>query len=421
MIYGISDIPKTVKELLLYAFQQMCAVFVATTLISTICGTPISSGLFAAFVGTLVYQACTGFKSPMFISNCGATCSAVIGALAIGETDNYLAVLVGGVVIFIIYAIVALICKYKGIESINKVFPPVIVGAVTIVIGLNLAAFIPTYTAFSGNHDDIYILIAVMTVIIIALISHYSNGILKTLPFLVALIIGYIVCVILTVVGVRPLVDFSVFSGISIIALPDFAFLKLFNNTLSFSEVIQVAVMFSPVAICALLEHYSDHKVLSNIIGTDLTVTPGLHRTLLGDGLASLCGTFVGGLPNTSYGESIATTGFSRVCSVIVITVAAAMLGIMSFIVPIQAFVQSVPSCVFGGCAMVLYGFISCSGLKTIMRAKTDLENNKNLIIVSVILTVGVSGIYLFHTSFAGVALAMVVGVILNLILKEKN
>ena len=162
-------------------------------------------------------------------------------------------------------------------------------------------------------------------------------------------------------------------------------------------------------------------KTLSNIIGTDLTETPGLNKTLLGDGIASAIGTAICGLPNTSYGESIATTGFSKVASVWVSGTAAVMLALLGFIGPIQALVQSIPACVFGGCAMILYGYISASGLKTLINNNIDLNNNKNLIIISVILTVGVSGIYLFNEAFAGVSLAMVLGIILNLILKERE
>jgi uracil permease len=142
----------------------------------------------------------------------------------------------------------------------------------------------------------------------------------------------------------------------------------------------------------------------------------------MGDGIASVVGTVVCGLPNTSYGESIATTGFSKVASVKVITLAAILMGILSFLGPLQAVIQSIPSCVFGGCAMILYGYIACSGLKTIIREKTDLENNKNLIVVSVILTTGIGGLALsFGTiNIAGVALSMILGVVLNLILKDK-
>lgn len=180
-------------------------------------------------------------------------------------------------------------------------------------------------------------------------------------------------------------------------------------------------IYFLPVAICALLEHYSDHKTLSNIIRHDLTEDPGLDKTLLGDGVASAVGTVICGQPNTSYGESIATIGFSRVASVVITTVAAVILGLLSFFGPLNAFIQTIPQFVFGGCAMILYGFIAASGLKTIMNNKVDLENNKNLIILSVVLTVGVGGIALGLESLKGVSLSMILGVILNLILVERK
>lgn len=421
MIYGISDKPRTIREWILYAMQQVLAVFVATVLIANICGTPVSACLVGACLATLIYQVITGFKSPMFISSCGATVSAVIGALAIGDGNNYLAVVIGGITIMVIYAIFAFIIKRFGIQYINKVFPPVIVGPITMVIGLNLATFIPTYTAIDGVHNDVGILVAIATMAIVAISSHYFKGFWKTIPFLIGLAGGYAIAAIITLCGGPQLIDFSIFNNLRIFEMPDFAFLKFDFGTLSWSMVGQSVLLFTPVAICALLEHYSDHKVLSNIIGTDLTVEPGLHRTLLGDGVASFVGTVFCGLPNTSYGESIATTGFSKVASVPVLSLAAIMIGSLAFISPVQAFIASIPACVFGGCAMILYGFIAASGLKTIINNKVDLENNKNLIITAVILTVGVSGIYLFHASFAAVALAMVLGVILNLILRNKG
>lgn len=183
----------------------------------------------------------------------------------------------------------------------------------------------------------------------------------------------------------------------------------------------QTVIYFVPVGICALLEHYSDHKTLSNIIGTDLTEKPGLHRTLLGDGAASAVGTALCGLPNTSYGESVGTIGFSRVASVIVTTIAALILGLLSFLGPVSAFIQTIPQFVFGGCAMILYGFIAASGLKTIYNNHVNLDDTKNLIILSVILTVGVGGIALGLESLKGVSLAMVLGVILNLLLGIKK
>lgn len=422
MIYGINDIPRTIKEWILYAIQQVLSIFVATVLIANICGTPVDSCLLGACIGTLIYQVITGFKSPIFISSCGATCSAVIGALAITNNENYLPVVIGGAIILIIYALFALIVKCKGIESINKIFPPTIVGAVTIVIGLNLATYIPTYVQINGEYNTYGIAVALLTTLVIAITSHYFKGFLKTIPFLIGLIFGYVLSVILTLTNVAPLIDFSIFKNItSIVSIPDFTFMHWSTDGITWATVGKVAILFTPVAVCALLEHYSDHKVLSNIIGTDLTVTPGLHRTLLGDGAASFIGTVLCGLPNTSYGESIATVGFSRVASTYVITLSSLILGALAFITPIQAAISSIPSCVFGGCAIILYGYIASSGLRTIINSNIDLTKNKNLIIISSILTIGVSGMWFLSQSFSGVALAMVCGVILNLVLKNES
>ena len=255
--------------------------------------------------------------------------------------------------------------------------------------------------------------------LVIALTSHYFKGFLKTIPFLIGLAFGYILSLVVTWCGWADLVSFAPFNSMT--WYPDVTFLKWNVDDFSWANVGRTVLLFIPVSICALLEHYSDHKALSNIIDTDLTVNPGLHRTLIGDGVASAVGTVVCGLPNTSYGESIGTVGFSRVASVWVITAAACFLGLMSFVGPVSAFIQTIPSCVFGGCAMILYGYIAASGLKTLIRNRVDLEDNKNLVVISVILTTGVSGIFLFSQSFAGVSLAMVLGVILNLILRKRK
>ena len=448
LLYDIREVPRSAKEWILYTLQQVLSIFVATVLIAKICGTPISSCLFGAGVGTLIYQLITRFRSPMFISSCGATVSAVIGALILSvipfapnadhykvvngiayaydaynniiasSPANFLMVTIGGIIIALIYITFALIVRFRGIEAINRIFPPVIVGPVTMVIGLNLAKFLVDYTrANAAACSPWQVGIAILTAIFIAISSHYFKGFWKTIPFLLGLAFGYILALIVTLIGWEGLIDTNAFSQMQ--WYPEFTFLNWRAGDFSWSNLGSTALLFIPVAICALLEHYSDHKCLSNIIGTDLTVDPGLDRTLVGDGVASAVGTAVCGLPNTSYGESIATTGFSRVASVWIITAGAAFLILMSFLAPVNAFIQTIPSCVFGGCAMILYGYIAASGLKTLIRSKADLEDNKNLIIVSVILTTGVSGIFFLSQSFAGVSLAMVFGVILNLILKE--
>ena len=419
--YNITDkVP--FPNIFIYGLQQMLAVFVATVLIANICGTPVDACLIGACIGTLIYQLITKFRSPMFISSCGATVSAVLGALAIGENgQNYLAVAIGGIIILIVYAVFACFIKWRGIEAVSKILPPIIIGPITMVIGLNLAKFIPTYTLVNGKHNNVGILVAIITMLIVAVSSHFFKGFWKTIPFLVGLVSGYVLSIVLTLTNCAPLIDFSVFNDMHFFRVPDFSILHWSDNMIHWNDMGTIALLFVPVSICAICEHWADHCTLSNIIGTDLTKNPGLSRTLLGDGAASCIGTIVCGLPNTSYGESIATTGFSKVASTRVITVAATMLGVLAFIEPVQVVIASIPSCVFGGCAMILYGYIAASGLKTLMNHKVDLEDNRNLIIVCVILTVGVSGMWFGSESFAGVSLAMVLGILLNLILKRRK
>jgi len=417
LIYSISDKPKTIKEWCLYTLQMVLAVFVATVLISDICGTPVSACLIGACIGTIIYQLITGFKSPMFISSCGATVSAVIGALALPSINgqNYLMVVFGGIIIAIVYMIFAALYQIKGANFINKILPPTIVGSITIVIGLNLAGFLITYTHDSNTWE---VIVAICTMFVVVVSSHYFKGFMKTIPFLFGLAFGYVFCLILKLFDIN-IISFESFNNLH--WYPEFTFLKWNSGDFSWSNLGQTVLLFLPVALCAICEHISDHKTLSNIVEQDLIANPGLNKTLLGDGIASAVGTITCGLPNTSYGESIATIGFSKVASVWITTAAAAFIGLLSFCAPITAFIETIPSCVFGGCAMVLYGYIAASGLKTLMNNKVDLEDNKNLTIVSVVLCVGVGGIFLFSASFAGVSLAMVLGVILNLILRNKN
>ena len=282
-------------------------------LIANICGTPISSCLLGACLGTLTYQLITRFRSPAFISSCGATVSAVIGALALGDSGaNYLAVAIGGLIIALVYITFALLIKFRGIEVFNRIFPAIIVGPITMVIGINLAGFIPTYV----GTETIPMLVALFTMFVIAVISHYTKGFVKSIAFLIGILSGYLVSLILTITNVAPLIDFSIFDNLQIVALPEFTFLKWDFAAFKWSMLLDIVILFAPVAICSSLEHYSDHRVLSAIVGEDLTKDPGLHRTLVADGVASALGTIIGGQPNTTYGESVAAIGFSRIASV---------------------------------------------------------------------------------------------------------
>lgn len=413
MIYGVKDKPP-IKELIIFAIQLMLSVFVATVLIANICGVAVSGALVGAGLSTFIYLVITQFKSPMFLSNSGAFVAPVIMALAAG---GYTAVAIGGLVTCVVYSLFGLFFIKIPVDTIYKVFPHALIGAVTVVIGINLMPFILSYVQITGSTNMWGVSVALITMLAIAVISHYSKGIAKTLPFLLGTLIGYTYAIILTLTGIFPVVDFSVFTNLSLISVPDFAFLHL--NSIQFTTILPIIVVYVAYTISALMECLSDHAALGGIIGIDLYRTPGLHKIFIGEGFANLVGSVFGGLGICSYGEGVACVGFSKVASTIVTLVAAAILILLGFLGPVQAFIASIPSCVFAGAAIILYGFIACSGIK--MLQKTDLNNQKNLIIVSSVLSLGISGLVVGGSviNFSTTALALIVGIILNFVLKE--
>lgn len=419
MLYNIND-KLPIKRLIVAALQQVIACFVATILIPQICGLPIAPAMLGACIGTLIYQLCTRGQSPMFISSSGAFVAAVIGGLALGAAPNYTAVAIGGAIVCIVYCIIGAIINKCGTAWMNKVLPPVVIGPIVAVIGLNLATFIPTYFQINGEYSLLGVGLGMLTLAITALISHYGKGFIRNLPFLFSILIVYAFAALLTVCGI-PIIDFSVFNNVKIFQMPDFAFLHL--TTFDWGLLPQILMLFLPLSLVTIAEHTSDHKALSAVIGTDLTQNPGLGKTLIGDGIATAAGCVIGALPNTSYGESVGTTGFSKICSRYVITLAAIIMGLAAFFGPLQAFLVSIPSAIFGGCAAVLYGYITLSGIRTIKDNNIDLNNNKNVTIIASVLTLGVSGAVCNFgvVSIGTTALAMIVGIILNLILREKN
>ena len=414
MIYNIND-KLPFGKLISFSIQLMLSVFVATVLIANICGVAVSGALVGAGLATITYLLITGFKSPMFISNSGAFVAPVMAALALG---GYTAVAIGGLVTCIVYSIFGIIFTRIPVDKIYKVFPPALIGAVTVVIGVNLMPFILSYVQIAGVTSQWGVIVALITMLSIALISHYAKGMLKILPFLLGTLIGYIFAIILTVTGVYPIIDFSVFKNLQLFIVPDFAFLHW--TTVELSTVLPIIIMYIAYTISAMMECLSDHAALGGIIGVDLYRQPGLGRIFIGEGCANLVGSIFGGLGECSYGEGVACVGFSKVASTTVTAGAAIILILLGFLAPVQAFIASIPSCVFAGAAIILYGFIACSGVK--MLQKTDLNIQKNLIIVSSVLSLGISGLVLGGTtiSISATGLALVIGIILNLILKEK-
>ena len=405
MIYNVNDNPPLGKTLL-FALQLMLSCFTATALIAQICGVPLSGAFLGAGFATIVYGIVTKHSSPMFISNSGAFVAPVLAALAAG---GYTAVAVGGLVAFLVYTIFGIIFKYISVENLYKFMPKVLIGSVTVVIGINLMGFIPGYIGDTGN---LGVIIALITVLAIALSSHYFKGALSMFPFLIGTLVGYIVSIPFS------LVDFSKFQGISLFNIPDTAFMHW--TGISFKTLIPVIVVYIAFTISAICECLSDHAALGGIIGVDLYKNPGLTRIFIGEGVANLSTAWLGGLGACSYGEGVGAVGFSKCASTVVTLIAAVMMMLLGFLEPVQAFIASIPSCVIGGgTACILYGFISSSGIRLLK--DVDFGNQKNLIICSVVLALGISGVTLGGDTFSlsGTALALVAGVILNLVLKE--
>ena len=412
MIYNLDDkIP--INKLILFALQMVLSVFVATILIANICGVAISGALVGAGLATLIYSVVTKGKSPMYISSSGAFVAPVMAALAAG---GYTAVAIGGLVACAIYCLFGFIFSKLSVEKVYKIFPKALIGAITVVIGVNLMPFILSYVQINGATNMWGVSVALVTMVSIALISHYAKGIVRILPFLIGLIIGYIYAIILTITGTCDIVDFTIFNNVSLFILPDFAFTHW--EPITFVTIVPVIILYIAYTISAQMECLSDHGALGGIIGVDLYKEPGLARIFCGEGLANLMSS-VSGLNYCSYGESVATVGFSKVASVRVTRVAAAVMILLGFIGPVQAFITSIPSCAFAGAAIILYGFIACSGIK--MLQKTNLNIQKNLIIVSTVLSLGISGLVVGGEviSFSATALALISGIILNIVLKE--
>ena len=392
---------------------MVLSVFVATILIANICGVAISGALVGAGLATLIYSVVTKGKSPMYISSSGAFVAPVMAALAAG---GYTAVAIGGLVACAIYCLFGFIFSKLSVEKVYKIFPKALIGAITVVIGVNLMPFILSYVQINGATNMWGVSVALVTMISIALISHYAKGIMQILPFLIGLMIGYIYAIILTITGTCDIVDFTIFNNVSLFILPDFAFTHW--EPITFVTIVPVIILYIAYTISAQMECLSDHGALGGIIGIDLYKEPGLARIFCGEGLANLMSS-VSGLNYCSYGESVATVGFSKVASVRVTRVAAAVMILLGFIGPVQAFITSITSCAFAGAAIILYGFIACSGIK--MLQKTDLNIQKNLIIVSTVLSLGISGLVVGGEviSFSATALALISGIILNIVLKE--
>ena len=439
LVYGVNDKPPLRKNLL-YAFQQLLAIMAATLLVPILVdasGTYMSqpAALCGAGFGTLFYlYIATKKKSPVFLGSSFAFISPLASAVAFG----FLGIFLGAVFAGLVYVIIALIVKKTGVEWVNKLLPPVVIGPTVALIGLSLCGSAVNNLANIAVSPDNYNLVAILVGVIAFLITVYasvkgSKG-MKLIPFVIGILGAYIIALVMTLIGnaanidCLKLVNLSAFDNMQIFKFPRFTFLGIFgayddatNNISSFADVISILVLFAPVAFVVLAEHIADHKNLSSIIESDLIKDPGLDRTLVGDGVGSIIGSFFGGCPNTTYGESVGCVAITGNASISTIGIAAIYCIILSFFDPFVCFVTSIPSCIVGGVCIALYGFIAVSGLK--MLQPVDLNDNRNLFVVAAILVPGIGGLTLNFgkITISAIATGLILGIIVNVLFNKRK
>ncbi len=440
LTYGIKDKPKF-GQLLVFAVQQLLAIMAATIAVPAITGNGMSqtAALFGAGVGTIVYLLFTKFQSPVFLGSSFAFLGSMAAAFAGGVSMQlgYLGLIMGAVFAGLVYVIIALVVKAVGVGWINKLMPAVVIGPTVAIIGLSLAGnaigdlqagnVMDAATGAQAASPYACLICGLVTLFVTMICSVYGSKGIKLIPFIIGILAGYVFAAILTAIGsaaaipALQIIDFSLFQNITWV--PDFTFLTAFEGfpELTGSYVATIAVAYIPVAFVVFAEHIADHKNISSIIEKDLLVEPGLHRTLLGDGVGSIAGALFGGCPNTTYGESVACVAISGNASVVTIATTAILAIVISFFGPFATFLATIPKCVMGGVCIALYGFIAVSGLKMIQ--KVDLEDNKNLFTVSTILIAGIGGLVLNFGAIqiTAVATALILGIIVNAVLHAKD
>lgn len=440
LIYKIKDKPSFGK-VVLFAFQQLLAIMAATIAVPAIVGNGLSASaaLFGAGVGTIVYLLFTKSSSPVFLGSSfafiGSMFSAFAGAASV--TIGYWGLIIGALMAGLVYVIIAVVVKFCGTEWINKLLPPVIIGPTVAIIGLSLASNAVgdlTSSSVQGGSTYVAFICGLVTLFTTMITSTYSKKIGKLIPFIIGILAGYVVATIFFIIGkasnnpalivinYTALTSLDLKSFSSYLSLPKFTFLLGGTDGLkgiTGSYLLTLFTAYVPVAFVVFAEHLADHKNLSTIVGTDLLKEPGLTRTLLGDGVGSIVGTFFGGCPNTTYGESIGCVALTKNASTITIWGCAVLCILFSLVTPIVSFLETIPACVMGGVCITLYGFIAVSGLK--MFQQVDLNKNKNLFVASVILITGVGGMVLKFgaVEIRTVACALILGILTNLALNK--
>ena len=417
LLLDVDQNPPFAKGLLL-SLQHVFAMFGATILVPLILGMPVSVALFASGLGTLIYMVATQFKVPVYLGSSFAFISAM--AFAMKQMNGDVSAAQSGVVLVgLVYVVVALAVKLIGTKWIDRLLPPIVIGPMIMVIGLGLANSAVTNAGFIKDGTIQQITVAIVTFLITAFINTKAKGFLKIIPFLFGIIGGYIAAVVFG------LVDFTPVLKADWIAIPQlylpFSTNGFFKEYHWYFGPETWAIL--PVAVVTIAEHIGDHTVLSQICGRQFLKTPGLHRTLIGDGVATAVSAFMGGPANTTYGENTGVVGMTRIASVSVIRNAALFAIGLSFLGKFTALISTIPNAVLGGMAILLYGVIASNGLKVLIEKQVDFREVRNLIIASSMLVLGLGGaiLELGPVTLSGTALCALAGVILNLVLPYEN
>ena len=417
LLLDVNQRPSAGKGILL-SFQHVFAMFGATILVPLILGMPVSVALFASGVGTLIYMISTGFRVPVYLGSSFAFITAM--SLAMKELGGDVSAAQTGVILTgFIYVLVAAGVRFAGTKWIDKLLPPIIIGPMIIVIGLGLAGSAVTNAGLVADGNWKNALVAVVTFLIAAFINTKGKGFLRIIPFLFAIIGGYLFALTLGLVDFTPVLKANWFE------IPGFYF--PFSTGGAFEEYSLYfgpeTIAILPIAIVTISEHIGDHTVLGQICGRQFLKEPGLHRTLLGDGIATSVSAFLGGPANTTYGENTGVIGMTRIASVSVIRNAALIAIALSFLGKFTALISTIPNAVLGGMSILLYGVIASNGLKVLIKERVDFGQMRNLIIASAMLVLGLGGaiLKLGPVTLSGTALSAMTGIILNLILPYEN
>jgi len=397
--------------------QHTFTMFGATVLVPILVGLDISVALFMAGIGTLLFHLFTKGGVPIFLGSSFAFIAPIIAASATYGAEYAL----GGIVVAgLLYFLIAVLVYFLGTERIINWFPPIVTGSVIMVIGLGLApvAIDMASTNGGGEITSTAWLLALMSFAIVVCVNVLLKGFAKSLPVLIGLVISYIIAAIITLTGIAPLIDFEPIKEAAWFGIPKFTIAKF---------DIGAIMLVAPVAVCTIVEHIGDVMAVGAICERDFIKNPGLHRTLLGDGLATSLSAMFGGPANTTYSENTGVLALTRQFNPTIMRIAAVFAIVLGFVPKLNAIISTIPSAIIGGISIVLFGMIASVGARTLVENKVDFQQSRNLIIAAVILVLGIGGASIpfaigsVDFNIQGMALAAIVGIILNQILPGKE